>query len=142
MLARESADSDLPHIELWPLTSAVNPVVFYLFVVAPDVSLMWRPPHKLLKTWQLLASCEGGPSPSWQWHLNCPALTRWGRPPCHHTHRQTLNHIYFLLCWWKDKHNETVSFLFLHRCKLTHVLSALTSQRRTFTDSVPTPQTL
>ena len=52
---------------------------------------MWSPVHKLLKTWQLLASCEGGPSPSWRWHLNCPVLAQWGRPPAtahtlHHTH--------------------------------------------------------
>ena len=51
---------------------------------------MWSPRRKLLKTWQLLASCEGGPSPSWRWHLNCPALAHWGRPPAT-THTHTLS---------------------------------------------------
>lgn len=51
------------------------------------------PLHKLLKTWQLLASCEGGPSSSRRWHLNCPSPARWGRPPATtHTHTHTEPH--------------------------------------------------
>lgn len=82
---------------------------------------MWSPRYKLLKTWQLLASCEGGPSPSWWWHLNCPALAQWGRPPA-------TTHTHFLLWWLKDKHNDTncsqsLSFLTqvqLWMCALVH----------------------
>lgn len=109
-LARAGAPSDPPHIDLCPLTSAVNLVLFPpvspRFVQTSDNLLMRRPVRKLLKTWQLLASCEGGPSPSWQWHLNCPALAQWGsrRPPpappfrpCATTHTQLLNHTHISL---------------------------------------------
>lgn len=90
---------------------------------------MRRPLHKLLKTWQLLASCEGGPSPSWQWHLNCPALAQWGSPhPPLHTqpHTQLLNHTHFS-CGSERTDTMTRSglgyFLVCHRCKLAHLLA-------------------
>lgn len=148
-LARAGAPSDLPHIDLCPLTSAVNLVLFLpfspRFVQTSDNLLMRRPLRKLLKTWQLLASCEGGPSPSWQWHLNCPALAQWGSPPpppappfrpCAATHT-TKPHTHFS-CGSERTDTMTRSgltyFLVCHRCKIRQ------SSKSAVSDSVPTPQ--
>lgn len=50
-----------------PCSKSCNFSTFYSSVIrTSDDLLMWSPLCKLLKTWQLLASCEGGASPSWQ----------------------------------------------------------------------------
>ena len=68
--ARERATPDLPRTDLRPSTPALNLTIFPTFyssvIRTSDDLLMWTPLCKLLKTWQLLASCEGGASPSWQ----------------------------------------------------------------------------
>lgn len=120
---RESASFDLPHFDLLPLTSAVNLLISSHIIQTSDHQLMWRPRHKLLKTWQLLASCEGGPSPSWWWHLNCPALAQRGRPPATtHTHMHIHNHTHTFSCGGERTntmtHTACSHFLFLHRCNV------------------------